>query len=212
MITKEHIDPRKGRLVCGLKNEFNEVLADSSYNSRKTDRFVPYRVHDNPAPVNFGDKGEFLIGGEWVVCEFGGPEWWEESNRIGNSQVQKPFLGKSRTPEWKENNSKLHKENWKTRDKSQIQNLGKGDHKRNPLPGQIASRSTGHPHKRAHWGEDLFNEVKEAYLNRTSFHWGRKEICEKHGVTERTVENIVKHVKQGKTFLELTRRVTSTYL
>lgn len=85
MVTIEHIDPRNGRLVSGLCNEFNEILSDHSYNSRKTDRFVPYRVCDYPAPVTFGDVGEFLIGGEWVVCEFGGPEWWEESNAIGNS-------------------------------------------------------------------------------------------------------------------------------
>jgi len=206
MLTLEHIDPRHGVLVSGLENEFNEIMADNSYNSRKTNRFVPYRVCDYPAPVTFGDVGEFLIEGEWVVCEFGGPEWWAESNRIGNAHVQKPFLGKKRTKKWKENNSRLHKKNWETRDKTQIQNLGRGSHKRNPLPGQLASCLTGHPHKRKHWDEELFNIVRDAYLNRTSFHWGRKEICEKYNVTERTVENMVKHIKQGKTYSELTRK------
>jgi hypothetical protein len=206
MLTLEHIDPRNGVLISGLENEFNEVMADNSYNSRKTNRFVPYRVCNYPAPVTFGDIGEFLIGAEWVICEFGGAEWWAESNKIGNAHVQKPFLGKKRTVEWKENNSRLHKENWKNRDKTQIQKLGRGAHKRNPLPGQRASCLTGHPHKRKHWDEELFNVVRDAYLNRTSFHWGRKEICEKYGVTERTVENMVKHIKQGKTYSELTRK------
>ena len=83
-LTLEHIDPRNGVLVCGLRNEFNEIFADLSYNCRKNNRFVPYRICELQAPTTFGDIGEFLIGGEWVVCEFGGPEWWAESNKIGN--------------------------------------------------------------------------------------------------------------------------------
>jgi hypothetical protein len=84
-LTLEHIDPRNGELVCGLCNEFNEILASRSYNARKNNRFVPYRVCDYPPPITFGDIGEFLIKGEWIICEFGGTEWWLESNRVGNS-------------------------------------------------------------------------------------------------------------------------------
>jgi hypothetical protein len=92
-LTVEHIDPRwaEGRdyqLVCGFSEgplaRYNEIIADHSYNSRKTNRFVPYRVCNHPAPITFGDIGEFLINGEWVVCEFGGGEWWKESNVIGS--------------------------------------------------------------------------------------------------------------------------------
>ena len=82
----EHIDPIRSEHVCGLRNEHNEIIADDQYNWKKSNRFVPYRVCDYPAPVNFGDRGEFLINDEWVVCEFGGKNWWLESNRIGNSQ------------------------------------------------------------------------------------------------------------------------------
>jgi hypothetical protein len=206
MLSLDHIDPRKGVLISGLENDFNEVITDRSYNSRKSNRFVPYRVCGYPAPVTFGDIGEFLIEEEWVVCEFGGEIWWAESNRIGNVHVQKPFQGKKRTEKWKDNNSKLHKGNWKTRDKSQIQSLGRGDHKRNPFPGQRASCLTGHPYKRAHWPEELFNEVRERYLNRTSYHWGRKELCQKYGVTAKTIENMVKHIREGKTYAELTQK------
>jgi hypothetical protein len=87
-LTLEHIDPRNGVLVSGLENSFNEILADYSYNSRKQNRFVPYRVCDHPAPVTFGDVGEFLIRGEWVVCEFGGPEWWDQSSENGCGAVE----------------------------------------------------------------------------------------------------------------------------
>lgn len=86
-IDLDHIDPKNGVLICGLCNEFNEIVSDSTYNIRKTNRFVPYRVCNYPAPTVFGEEGEFLIGGDWKICEFGGPEWWEESNKIGNACV-----------------------------------------------------------------------------------------------------------------------------
>ncbi len=97
-LSLEHIDPRwsEGRdyqLVCGYDKgplaKFNEVMADYSYNSGKGNRFVPYRVKGYPAPINCGDLGEFLINGDWVVCEFAvkGGLWWQESNRIGNNFV-----------------------------------------------------------------------------------------------------------------------------
>lgn len=93
MLSLEHVDPKKSKFVSGLENEYNEIIADGSYNKSKNNRFVPYRVCDYPAPVTFGDIGEFLIEGEWVVCEFGGPEWWAESNRIGNAQVEAGRIG-----------------------------------------------------------------------------------------------------------------------
>ena len=93
MLNLEHIDPKKSKFVSGLENDYNESIADESYNKSKNNRFVPYRVCDYPAPVTFGDIGEFLIEGEWVVCEFGGLEWWAESNRIGNAQVEAGRVG-----------------------------------------------------------------------------------------------------------------------
>jgi hypothetical protein len=87
MFTVEHIDPKNGVLVSGLDININVIIAEESYNKRKTNRFVPYRVKTYPAPVNFGETGEFLIQGEWVICEFGGTEWWAESTKIGCSQT-----------------------------------------------------------------------------------------------------------------------------
>ena len=90
-LTLEHIDPRNHSLICGFYGNAlamnNEIMADHSYNSRKTNRFVPYRVCDYSAPITFGDMGEFLIGEEWKICEFGGMEWMEESRKIGFSST-----------------------------------------------------------------------------------------------------------------------------
>jgi hypothetical protein len=89
MLTIEHFDPRKHPLVCGLDVEENVSVVDESYNKRKTNRFVPYRVKEYNAPRFFGDTGEFLIKNEWVVCEFGGTEWWDESGYLGCSQTSR---------------------------------------------------------------------------------------------------------------------------
>jgi hypothetical protein len=82
-ITLERIDPINHHLVCGLKNSFNEILAIGSYNYGKTNKFVPYRVCNFEAPVNYGDLGEFLIDEHWIVTEFGGEEWHRETRRVG---------------------------------------------------------------------------------------------------------------------------------
>ena len=84
----DHIDPlweegRDYQLICGFSTLENEIIVDYSYNSRKTNRFVPYRVKDYPAPLFFGDLCEFLIRGEWTICKFGGTEWWVQSNDNG---------------------------------------------------------------------------------------------------------------------------------
>jgi hypothetical protein len=90
----EHIDPlwpdgNKYQLICGLDIKENTSLQDHSYNIRKTNRFVPYRVvnwlavHQEP-----GDWGIFLIDGEWKLTRFMGAEWWAESNKIGCSHTE----------------------------------------------------------------------------------------------------------------------------
>lgn len=81
-ISLEHIDPRKHPLVSGFEKDPNEILASVSYNARKNNWFVPYRVCDYPAPVTFGDIGEFLIQDFWCVVEFGGEWWMNEAKRL----------------------------------------------------------------------------------------------------------------------------------
>jgi hypothetical protein len=93
-LSLEHIDPLRHHLICGLKNDHNEIVADLNYNKSKNNRFVPYRVLTLPPPVTFGDMGEFLIKGQWVVCEFGGEAWKKECRRVGfNSTVTGSRVG-----------------------------------------------------------------------------------------------------------------------
>lgn len=97
-ITLEHIDPRKSPLVSGLTNDPNEILATRSYNSHKNNWFVPYRVCDYPAPVTFGELGEFLIQGYWCVVEFGGEWWMNEAKRLMSIHHPRPHA--ISTEEW----------------------------------------------------------------------------------------------------------------
>lgn len=99
----DHIDPRNGEHVCGLDVPENLAEVTLFHNKRKINRFVPYRVKTHPAPRVFGDLCEFLIRGEWVVCEFGGEVWWEESNILGNGHTKGKCV---MTPEHIETNRK----------------------------------------------------------------------------------------------------------
>ena len=82
------MDPRNHPLVSGFCVPENEIIADSHYNTRKSNRFVPYRVGKHGYHHTYGDVGEFLINGEWTECVFGGAAWNAEANRIGNAQVK----------------------------------------------------------------------------------------------------------------------------
>ena len=99
-LTLEHIDPRNHTLVSGLKNDFNEVVADASYNYSKSDYFLPYRVQNYSAPVNPGDLGEFLIQGEWVVTEFMGEWYVHEAQKYSQRMTGLKNYGKDSTLMW----------------------------------------------------------------------------------------------------------------
>jgi hypothetical protein len=94
MRQKDHIEPtyREGtkdetdyeQLVCGLDVPSNWRDADISDNSRKSDRFLPYRlIGDALPPCEAGDVALFYVEGEWVECEFLGERWYEETTRTG---------------------------------------------------------------------------------------------------------------------------------
>ena len=101
-LTLEHIDPRNHTLVSGLKNDFNEILADASYNYSKSDSFLPYRAKDYPAPTNPGDVGEFLIQGEWVVTPFMGEWYLHESLKYSARRSGLMHYGTDNTSMWEE--------------------------------------------------------------------------------------------------------------
>jgi hypothetical protein len=86
----DHIDPRwvEGRdyqLVCGLDVKLNYREDSNSNNSKKSNRFLPWRVADSEiglVPSEPGDLCLFLdpTTNQWVLEEFLG-SWWFESTR-----------------------------------------------------------------------------------------------------------------------------------
>lgn len=101
-LTLEHIDPRNHTLVTGLKNDFNEVLADASYNYSKSDYFLPYRIHSYNAPINPGDIGEFLIQGEWVATEFMGEWYVHEAQKYSRRMTGLKHYNKDSSQVWED--------------------------------------------------------------------------------------------------------------
>jgi hypothetical protein len=74
-------------MVCGFTNEFNLVERDSSLNSSKSNRFLPWRVAEGEigsVPVNPGDLCQFLnrATGEWVLEEFMGDWWFDQTRKL----------------------------------------------------------------------------------------------------------------------------------
>jgi hypothetical protein len=88
----DHIDPRweKGRdyqLVCGLDSALNFCERDPDFNVSKNNRFLPWRVAEDEIgtiPVNQGDICQFLDlkTGEWVLEEFLGSWWFEQTKEL----------------------------------------------------------------------------------------------------------------------------------
>ena len=93
----DHIDPTWGegrdyQLVCGLDCKHNWRELTVGDNSRKSNRFLPWRFCSEEIgqkPVESGDLVQFLVGfdiendspGEWVLMEFEGEEWYTLSKR-----------------------------------------------------------------------------------------------------------------------------------
>ena len=95
----DHIDPdypegadRPYQMVCGLTNEFNLVERSNSLNARKGNRFLPWRTAQDEVgstPINPGDLCQFLnrATGEWVLEEFMGEWWFEQTRELCGSSV-----------------------------------------------------------------------------------------------------------------------------
>lgn len=90
----DHLDPRWSegekeeegyeQLVCGLDVPLNFRESDISDNSRKSDRFLPYRLlGDQSPPTDEGDLCLFLVGDRWVEMTYLGEEWYEETTNAG---------------------------------------------------------------------------------------------------------------------------------
>jgi hypothetical protein len=89
---QDHIDPKweEGRdyqLVCGREVPQNYCERDSSLNSKKSNRFLPWRSCSEEiggVPVKPGDLCQFLDldTGEWVLEEFMGAWWFEKTKKL----------------------------------------------------------------------------------------------------------------------------------
>jgi hypothetical protein len=110
----DHIDPlweegREYQLVCGLdcKRNWRELTVGD--NSRKSNRFLPWRYCADEVgqkPVEAGDWVQFLVGfdiekgipGEWVVMEFEGEEWFKATKMY--CAERQGGLNQVKTKEW----------------------------------------------------------------------------------------------------------------
>ena len=72
------------QLICGLDIDPNKRPLDIIDNSRKSDRFLSWRVtgSDTP-PTEKGDLCYFMVEGEWKYIEYLGEEWYSETTRTG---------------------------------------------------------------------------------------------------------------------------------
>ncbi len=93
----DHIDPlwKEGRdyqLVCGWDDPLNYCERESTFNTAKSNRFLPWRVISgeiSSVPINQGDLCLFLVGadierdipGEWVLMEFLSEEWFAATHQ-----------------------------------------------------------------------------------------------------------------------------------
>jgi len=91
MSTLDHLDPvwfepgKEDQEICGLDLSCNYREVDISENSRKSDRFLPYRfIGDQLPPCQSGDLALFLVNEEWCLIPFLGDEWYAETTRRGN--------------------------------------------------------------------------------------------------------------------------------
>ena len=107
------------------------------------------------------------------------------------------FTAYNHTDEWKENNSEtmkeLHAKNPEWR--QQTRQMGRGKHKRNTKPGCKTSAEMGRAYMRKHWRKEVWDAVETAWINRTSYHWGKINIAKTFSVSVKTVENMLELIQ-----------------
>lgn len=117
----DHIDPtwaegRDYQLVCGLDCQRNWRELTVGNNSRKSNRFLPWRYCEDELgqkPIEAGDWVQVLVGfdiendipGEWVLMEFEGEEWFE-ATRMYCAERQ-GGLNQVKTREWHQKGGKV---------------------------------------------------------------------------------------------------------
>ena len=119
-------------------------------------------------------------------------------------KLSKRFSGKRHTKESKVKNGESHRRKfeedpdyreWKI---NHAIEMGKGGHKRNTSPGtESMSGPNKRQYMRRHWRREIWDDLKETYENRTSYRWGKIELSKRHGVSVKTLENMLKLIIDG---------------
>lgn len=82
--------------------------------------------------------------------------------------------------------------------KEQMRKLGKSEHKRNPGPATLKqSGPNKRQYMRKHWRKEVWDAIETAWKTRTSTKWGKISIARSFGVSVKTVENMLKLIKQN---------------
>jgi len=90
----DHREPRwvEGRdyqLVCGLENRFNYRQDTVGNNSRKSNRFIPWRQYGDKPPEEPGDLAYFLVDGEWKLFGWLSKEWFQATKGTSGESLGK---------------------------------------------------------------------------------------------------------------------------
>ena len=117
----DHIDPRweEGRdyqLVCGLNTPLNFCERNPDFNVSKNNRFLPWRVVQNElgcVPIEQGDLCQFLNlnTGEWVLEEFLGDWWFEQTKTLCGASTGGKTTSKKQLQEMGRKSAKVQIEN-----------------------------------------------------------------------------------------------------
>lgn len=128
------VEGRDYQLVCGLENNFNYRYDTVGNNSRKSNRFIPWRQYGESVPEEPGDLAFFLVDGEWKLFGWLSKEWFlatkgtsgESFGNVGNPKgnpknlenyylrcKQDPILEAERIKRCRENFAKSRSENGK---------------------------------------------------------------------------------------------------
>jgi len=189
----DHRDPkweggREYQLVCGLEKQSNYRLCSVGENSKKSNRFVPWRVnHRLPPPEEPGDWAWFLNTEthEWEFTQWLGSRWFELTKTLSgeyqggknNKGELHPFFGKKRPEQSERMTGDLNHMFGRTGE------LAPGYGKKRPDLSEINRKRTGE--KNPLFGKKHLEETKrkisEAHKGEKNPAFGRKWWVNKEG-------------------------------
>ena len=120
------------------------------------------------------------------------------------SKLTKRFTGKTHKEESKRKNSESHRKKfeedseYRERKINNAIKMGEGGHKRNPGPGtESMSGPNKRQYMRRHWRKEVWDDLEKTYRNRTGFRWGKIDLSKRHGVSLKTLDNMLLLIIEG---------------